>query len=354
MAGITVGSTLNSNANAFIEAILGAFMGIGGDTQWFVPVHKKSDDPTGLQGRVAETNNYREWVLESTEHSDILVGSDETQKYRMYIRVNQTVPGQFATPVYNSLEIRLGTDEQIIWENFEDPIFVANGLPTMNILANSSDTVPRVGLEYDFRLTITDHGWALGAWATSRANVLTNNFFGLVQRPVNPTTGSPKIDGLAPIFAMWRNYNLGPTNKYFNWAVIRELDRNSASTFTLTTMQPSARNMYKWDLNWPHPAVFDNDTHVVKFPYGFATGRYLYLDELDLMCIVNGLSFNSGQPINIGMYGEAEDRQYTAIFGESSFGSYSNNGGFASTIQAGGRIGILTLGGPIPYPEDEE
>jgi hypothetical protein len=171
-----------------------------------------------------------------------------------------------------------------------------------------------------------------------------------VQRPVNPTTGETKVAGNAPIFALWHDLTArSPYNSlsnYFKWGVVREVDKSS-SIIIGNTSAATRYNLYRLSLDWSHPNLFDNNSHVVKFPYGLATSRHLYLDELDLLCIINATAFASQQDVGITMYGESSERKYRTSWGEVRYGNIIGVQTPQPKVISGGRVGILTVGGGI-------
>lgn len=339
MPGFTQSNTLPvTNGLTLIETLV-TLLTSGGAQQWFTLVNAKLTTPT--QDR---------WLLESNNPVDAYLSTNNTQKYRLLITANKTS----TSPVnVTTATIAFGDATQLSVGPGGSDFLVAANTPTIQIM--NTNTVPTTFRESNFRITLTDRGWALGIWPTVEVNNSANNVFCVFQRPVNPTTGAPKVEGKAPIFAMWHGSD-NATNNFF-WGVVRENDQPSSYLVagtgianSLSTAQgigtTNRYNLYKISLDWAHPNLFDNSSHVVKFPYGFATYRHLYLDELDLLCFVNASAFASSQDVKITMYGESVQREYRTIWGDVSYGANIAGTSIPKTV-SGSRIGILRVGGGI-------
>jgi hypothetical protein len=230
-------------------------------------------------------------------------------------------------------------------------------------------------------LTFTPRGFALNFWLYAGANNCFGNSMLVIQRPVNPTTGVAHTAGDAPIFSLARNYTDygiytgwgvdatppvwnydNPTDPFasdnradysFWFSVIRSAKTSvSAKPVSTNSLPVSSGNydvrpsFYRWGMDWNHANLYDNFSNVIKFMYGFFTTYHLYLDEMDLVCLVNALAFTNKQPISITMYGEASARTYTATYGDSNATTVTvdpqNSWHSISTeVSCGARLGIL-------------
>lgn len=325
MPGHTYFKTNETNAASINTDILAQFTG-GGSTAWFTQV-----------GNPFTTATYTRYLLESNLVDAHLV-ANPTQKFRLLLHFENNVSGVG----FGGMVIYYGSADQI---KPKDPVpndvVIQPGTPSVRIMSPDTNS-PNAAREINYRISFTDRGFAFAMWATTSINNKSGQGFICIQRPVNPSTGETIVGGKDPIFAIFRGTDWADTDQ-FGWGVVREIDL-PASNYAGTTNTPSVRNMYKISFDWSHPNLFDNNSHVVKFPYGFATNRHLYLDEMDMMCLVNASAFAGSQEVGITMYGEAEERKYTTIYGDVAYGAQVGNQSI-SRIVSGARIGILTNGG---------
>ena len=278
-----------------------------------------------------------------------------------------------------------------------------------NVYSSSSKNVymPSIDSPSYLNIVLTNRGFALSHWKIFNVNNCFGNAMLCIQRPVDPKTGNPNVANDAPIFALSRSYDMDGSSTYNGWKQAptpfgsisstltsgvtspnvfsndQDLDYGfwfstiisnsipSSTQLVSTTGNPTATDVrklrpcfYRWAMDWNHPGLYDNYSNVVKFPYGFFTTYHLYLDEIDLICIVNAASFVSGQPISINMYGELlagtstlYARTYNATFGDVNYAqnnviwNTSLSGTSASlypifhqisrTSSTGARLGIL-------------
>ena len=324
MAGFTRELVAQTNSVTMCDDIVNTLVN-GNGVAWFTRVQPDIVNPTTSK-----------ILLESTPALDAYQGTDATQKFRLYIVLTKVAGA------YNTMRMYFGDAGQLSpLKPLNDDVIVQPGTP--GFLMMDAANCPSNSQEVNYRLSLTDRGFALGVWATASVNSSNMQGFCVVQRPVNPTTGAAVVAGKAPIFAMW--HGADSVDNFFNWGIVREKDV-SASLMIGSTNVVSRNNMFKVTMDWSHPNLFDNNAHVVKFPYGFATRRHLYLDELDLMCLVNAAAFAGSQDIKITMYGEAAERQYKSIWGSVDYGSRVQTTTIPKIV-AGARIGILAVGGGI-------
>lgn len=326
MAGITLSGAQKKQSDDLWTIYINAFKS-GGGNNWFSQL-KSIEDTTSTTV-----------VLQSTPVVDSLLSTDPTQTYRIAFK-SQFLKSKEGVTTRPSVTMYFGSSDQITVVG--ETISISPQCPTYPLW--NSSTEPGTSREYSYRMTFTDRGFAFSQWIVTNVNSTSSNGLLVVQRPVNPTTGAPKQDGESPIFALRRSPGSG-TN-VFDACLIREKsDSSTGSWFDLGTA--SASNLYRCTLDWSHPNLFDNYSHIVKFPFGLASPNALYLEEFDLMCIVNGTAFASNQEVKIAMYGQPE-RKYTTTWGDVEYGrTGSGNQPTIAKIIGGGRVGILTAGGGL-------
>lgn len=327
MAGTTLSGSQKKQSDDLWTIIINAFKS-GGGQNWFSQLKSIEDTTTTTV------------VLQSTPVVDSLLGTDPTQTYRIAFKSQflRSKEGVTTRPV---VSMYFGSSDQITVVG--ETITISPQCP-MHTLWNAG-IEPGTSREYSYRMTFTDRGFAMSLWIVTNVNSTATNNLLVVQRPVNPTTGAPKQDGESPIFAIRRSVS-GNSN-VFDACLIREKsDSSTGAWYSLGAA--SASNLYRCTLDWSHPNLFDNYSHIVKFPFGLASPGALYLEEFDLMCIVNGTAFASNQEVKIAMYGQPE-RKYTTTWGDVEYGRTGNGGNdpAIAKIIGGGRVGILTAGGGL-------
>ena len=306
--------------------------------------------------------------MESTSAVDSYLTTDSSQKYRvLFTATVANTDSSISNGVYQNydnvitdLTITVGTDQQI---------FTPAGTPTSSVYTTYPTVMPNTpvfqiwkGLtnlynqsaDMNAVISLTSRGLALATYHTSDINVMPSatasssaNAMLVIQRPVNPTDGTPKVAGTAPIFCLGKPVK--STTAGFQFSIIRESDVPTATPLVDTSIV-STSVFYKLSTDWAHPNLFDNLTHVIKFPFGFCSSRHLYMDELDMICLVNSTAFVGNQTMTITMYGETTERSYTATYGDLEYGGLEviNSVVSANTeIKGGARIGILTANGGI-------
>jgi hypothetical protein len=336
MAGYT---TTNANPitdpNALTTAILSAYVS-GGTTIWYQPV---------ANGDIYPDSKTRHYLVQSTNSVDTYLSTDPTQVYRILFVMTYDIDRSSPASKVTSMTMYVGNDEQLKINALGTAVTIQAGTIGWTVFGGA--IVPSAISEFNYRITFTSRGSAMAIWRANTANRVENNFVCVIQRPVNPTSGLVKVEGTAPIFAMW--HASSSTANYFNWGVVRELDK-PASIPLGSTNAITRYNMYRITMEWSHPNLFDNNSHVVKFPYGFATSRHLYLDELDMVCLVNATAFASQQDAQITMYGEQTQRKYRTVWGEVLYGNVLNVLIPQPKVVSGARLGILSEGGGVDAP----
>lgn len=296
------------------------------------------------------SSNPTSWnlILESFPDIDSYQTTDPSQKYRMAIMM--TIDPTKDPMVVTSFKMVFG-DETQIQSTSSNTIQVSPLCPVFYLW--NATRPPSASSEYQVKMALTTRGFSMVACPTTNINgVLDNstryNSFICVQRPVNPSNGATNIDGAAPIFLLSKSTDSSDT--IFDFAVIR--DKNLPATSPISkTSRPTAdsASIYKWSMDWQHPNLFDDYSHIIKFPYGFKTPTSLYMDELDLICFVNATAFAGDQNVSITMYGESAPRQYTTDWGIVQYGQLATDANTKNLprVISGARVGVLTNGGGI-------
>ena len=308
-------------------------------------------------------------LMESTPAIDSYLTTDSSQKYRILFTATVTnADPSVSNDVYQNydnvitdLTITVGTSQQIFTPSGTSASAIYSTYPTIMPNTPTVSAWSRLtGLynqsaDMNAIITLTTRGFSLATYHTSDINVMPGsssrtssaNFMLNIQRPVNPTDGTPKVAGTAPIFMLSKNVN--STDSGFQFSIIRESDVSTATPL-INTGVVSTSMFYKLSTDWAHPNLFDNLTHVIKFPFGFCSSRHIYMEEMDLICLVNAGSFVGNQAMTITMYSETSERTYTSTYGELEYGGLSVVGSTTiplTEIKSGSRIGILTANGGI-------
>lgn len=292
--------------------------------------------------KVAERNTLNEQhILLRSAAVDGYLTTDASQSFYVLFRMRKATEDSALTGVdFNEVTLTIGTAQQITWTgtgSADTEFTVSQNAATYLVFNNANRPQPSSAGTYI--LSLTSRGFVLSYWKNINHNSKNANFLVAVQRPVNPSTGIPNTTGQAPIFFLARA--ITTTNNAFTWGLVRDKLRPATIVYG-SSATPSRNLMNKISLDWPWPVTFDTNRHVVKFASGMATPSGLYMDEMDLICFVNSMSFFHPSDIKITMYGEASERTYTAAFGELAFGLVTGDLATSkpSTV-ANARIGIL-------------
>ena len=281
------------------------------------------------------------WILEAVLAADplwVLSGEPagfETfgnQNWRIALTADPSVPGV--------LDIYWGTEIQIDPSISGGPVDgVALNTPFLSLIVEPT-LIDRVGgvvgsFKYQYLLSVSDRGFALSVFPNGKQN---DAYFArsiVIQRPTNPVDGSIKQQVKAPVFVVFST--LIPLNDInsdferkvnasepdvssqatdvvpgFKFGVVRDRDNPTPNTPIVMNVTSSAL-LYTFDFEWFQPALLDNFNHVIKFPFGMClTGRHVYLDEMDMMGLVNGATFSFEQEATIDLYTPTEARTYLA------------------------------------------
>ena len=112
----------------------------------------------------------------------------------------------------------------------------------------------------------------------------------------------------------WIRLQQGPqANKWYT-SVCRERD-NLRPTWPYRADIEGKHTVHRIPITWPVPATTQNGEYVLVFPFGLASTRFSYLEEMDLMAIGKGPAYTSSQEVTINVYGH--DRIYKACASNS-------------------------------------
>ena len=181
---------------------------------------------------------------------------------------------------------------------------------TRRVASANSGTFP-----LNYRLTITDHGFFIGAFEGNWSSVIFETGIDaylnwmLVQRPVNKQTGAPLITGKCPVFCVNK-----VNDRYWKF-IVRESD------IPHPTQQVPA-NAHTEDnfriINTKNQvSVTEDKSYLVSFMNNLNTPRFRYTEELDVIGIVSADVVMESIPLSLTAYGQS--RQYTALPGSDDF-----------------------------------
>ena len=112
----------------------------------------------------------------------------------------------------------------------------------------------------------------------------------------------------------WIRLQQGPqANKWFV-SVARERD-NLRPTWPYRADIEGKHTVHRIPITWPVPATTQDGQYILVFPFGLATTRFSYLEEMDLLSIGKGSAYSSSQEVTINVYGH--DRIYKAFSSNS-------------------------------------
>lgn len=262
-------------------------------------------------------------VLQSTVDVDPLA---ETQPWRVCFNVtaDQTCGAYVATPLQISdtgdisafvnstgtticLAGTVGMIDDAIDQNNPSSGFINR---TKRISAANSGNFP-----LNYRLTITDHGFFIGAWEGNWASVIfeqgVDSYMNwmLVQRPVDKTTGATQVTGKCPVFCV------NKVNDGYWRFVVRESD------IPHPTIQVAA-NAHTEDnfrlINTQNQVSLTEDKkYLVSFMNNLNTPRFRYTEELDIIGVMSSDVVMESIPLELTAYGTT--RTYTALPGDQDF-----------------------------------
>ena len=326
--------------NSITSQLGGAALGITGQPNWYTKI-----------ATVTSTTKMQV-LFESTANVDPVLPLITTPSQVHRILFDADV----VSGILTELRLYWGTPIQM-----PDLTHVDVGTPFIKLW--DINTYPRPNkYRYTYRITITNRGFGLVLNPDNVFNaVQTNTTAFILQRPVNPQTGVVRTtnsdgtpDGTLPIFVMFANADTGGTPQ-INMSVVREIDVNASSPIR-SLASPSYFNLYKSSMGWNHPNILSNLTHVIKVPFGLATDRHMYMEEMDICAFVHAGSFINGQAVNIDTYTGSQysgTRTYMGGFGHVKYGyqTFDSNGNTINTdeILSGARVMLLTQS-PGPGP----
>lgn len=220
-----------------------------------------------------------------------------------------------------------------------------------------ASTRPRQTMSFiSYALTMVPRGFALSVWRNFQSNAIrptnldgtyanTGNVLLCIQRPVDPLTGQIKPPppanpqkGKLPVMALSIE-GTSTAGREGRLSIVRERDINASSPMR-DISEPGIYTLYGINLNWTHPNILSNNTHVVKIPFGLCTDRHIYPEELDLIAFTHATSFITYQAADLTMYGST--RQYTGTWGAVEYNYDTEEG--RKQILGGSRICLLSDG----------
>ncbi len=175
-----------------------------------------------------------------------------------------------------------------------------------------------------YKLSITNHGFALAVWEPGNDNNTDSFSWVVIQRAVDNTTGI--VTGLAsptrkaPVFAVFGLYRPAavpasvahPAQDIRLKFVVRELD-------VLRPTEQVPADVENDDVQQTIPihsvvSILENGSYNVNFLSGLNTQRYVYpQDELDLMAYTSADVISTSLLATFTTYGEATARSYKAL-----------------------------------------
>lgn len=296
----------------------------------------RSDTTTGFSILLEATSEVDPFQSDTLLNSRVFTTTGEAptpkQKWRILLvgkkssqdpNIIYDFRGYWGTPVQlpSATQLIAGTPEIIFWTSGFEPSDFRN--------------------VYSYRFVLNRRGFALAMWRNNKVNeVSPGNSLWCVQRPVQPggaNAGTVRQDGRIPIFVLDVQYGR-PRGQEIVCSVLREEDINTPSP-KRNIGKPSYFNMYGFNLGWLHPNILSNTTHVIKVPFGLATERHIYMEEMDLISFTQATAFIVDQPAELDMY--SKPRRYVGTFGLVDYG-YENT----FQILGGSRINILSAVDP--------
>jgi hypothetical protein len=300
----------------------------------------------------------------------------------------------------HTLEIAWGSRTQIdesltIRPEVVQPLTASTYLVmNMALIGRTHQPNPSAPYEYSlkypfhYKLVTTDHGFAITVYPQTKEDDAWLHRTLCIQRPTNPKTGETKIDGGAPVFAVYNHvvntdnspwydateefhaYGKGSGasghtvgidgkalqkpeaagNRLPGWfyGLVRDV-LNPSSSDPVPMNIPSKNLFYSFDWTWWQPAFYDTLNAIVKFPTGMCiNGRYIYFDEMDMIGMVNGSIFPFEKETTIELYNPPIVNTYQAGVSHKKFVSLDNeiqmNPGQASEIIPWARLVMLKSG----------
>lgn len=316
----------------------------------------------------ASNNNKKFAVILESAAIDPIIGQEQTlgivdengtavsQKWRIFIC--GTIKNPTTSPYIEKCRVFWGSALQLP-DNMISSNTVSylppNDVPFVTLWDDT--TMPEPNLCYlNYALTIVPRGFALSVWRNFQNNAIrptnldgsyanTGNVLLCIQRPVLPGNGQIKTPpaedmskGKLPVFALSLEGNSTP-GREGRLSIVRERDINASSPMR-DISEPGLYTLYGVNLNWTHPNILSNNTHVIKVPFGLCTDRHIYPEEMDLIAFTQATSFIGFQEAKISMYGA--DRYYTGTWGSVTY-NYADNEG-RKKILGGARICLLSNG----------
>lgn len=188
----------------------------------------------------------------------------------------------------------------------------------------------------NYRLSISDRGFALYVWEQATDSIGNRHSFVVVQRPVDNISGEVVVTGKCPVHCLYgmmafksnrAEENAGAYN--IRRFVVRESDvnvpyprqlsvdgPNTVSSGTAMMGVDATRNNrdYAAIINASQQvSITENNKYIVTFPNGLNTARYGYTHEMDMVAYTSADVVSLSTEIPLTVYGESEARLYAAL-----------------------------------------
>jgi hypothetical protein len=202
---------------------------------------------------------------------------------------------------------------------------------------------PSVGGEaaypMSYALTMTNRGIFLGIWEDSQEEIPQDGTIDyaygrspfrwfLIQRSVDRVTGHVRGGGAlrqdnnplvetsrCPVFCVSGTGAPVETRKF----IVRETDIASPSRKKFAGVQsidnPPLLNTF------PQQSLTESGEFIVTFLNNLNTPRFKYSDELDMLGTVSAEVLGAGTQINVDVYDEAHQREYTSLYSTERYGT---------------------------------
>jgi hypothetical protein len=333
MTGICRYATEKNNSLLLASEIINLFKYQRPTTtnSFFTEILPRTDNSSVLSVLLEASEEIDPFQNEDWQNNRIFTTTGETPTPRQKWRILLVAKKSSQDPnIVNDFRVYWGTPEQL--RNTTDILY---GTPELVFWSPGFEPTPFRNT-YSYRAVINRKGFAIAMWRNNKVNELApGNTLLCIQRPVQPgggDAGQVRESGRIPLFVLDIQYGRSRGEEIM-YNVLREEDINTPSP-KRNIGKPSYFNMYGFNLGWLHPNILSNTTHAIKVPFGLATERHLYMEEMDLISFTQATSFIVDQPAELTMYGKP--RKYVGTFGLVDYG-YENT----YQILGGSRINLL-------------
>jgi hypothetical protein len=167
----------------------------------------------------------------------------------------------------------------------------------------------------NYRLSISDHGFFLGAWEGNWASVIAQTTIDsymnwiLVQRPVNKQTGATLVTGKCPLFCV------NKVNDGYWRFIVRESDIPHPTVPVVA--DEHTEDNFRLINSQNQVSITEDKKYLVSFVNNLNTPRFRYTEELDMIGIISADVVMESIPLTLSAYGA--NRIYTALPGDQDF-----------------------------------